>query len=296
MQTILAATLVVRVMGLATFTDQVPNDCGVHVIVPRVQYHQHGPKKAGATPKKAGATPKKAGATPQVEDHKALLVVPEQYYDSSSTWKMAPIPAFKAYRYVELDGDQVRFITNGTNDAPSLEGLKLPSLQGCCAASGVKKKLRSTYQAPYTGAAAVVDLSAGKISACAAAAKGEAGYRYDTEIFFHHEGTATISGDTMKTKKEIRLKNLTGSKPAVVYLVNLPTCFLNNNCKPKPATAPDGLSHVHAYYAMLQGDTSVCEASLRNCPAAEPGRCVTPPIAATVPQAMSFECSNTKYP
>jgi hypothetical protein len=281
MQTILAATLVVRVMGLATFTDQVPNDCGVHVIVPRVESHQHGKQKAGA---------------PHVEEHKAMLVVPEQYYDTSSTWKMAPIPAFKSYRYVELDGDQVRLLTNGTNQAASLEGLKLPSLQGCCAAAGKKKTLHSNFQAPYTGAAAVMDLSAGRISACAAAAKGDAGYRYDTEIFFQHEGMATISGDTMKTKKEIRLKNLSGGKPAVVYLVNFPTCFLTNDCKPKPASAPDGLSHVQAYYAMLQGDTSKCQASLRNCPAAEPGRCVTPPIAATVPQAMSFECSNTKYP
>ena len=81
MHTILAATLVVRVLGLATVTDQVPNDCGVHVIVPRVEAHDH------------------PGETKQVEEHIAMLVVHSRHYDPASTWAMTPIPAFPEYLY-----------------------------------------------------------------------------------------------------------------------------------------------------------------------------------------------------
>lgn len=281
MQTILAATLVVRVLGLATVTDQVPNDCGVHVIVPRVDYASH-----------AGHD------SPQVEDHTAMLVVHKNQYDPASTWTMKPMPGYPDYLYLELDGDQLRVVTNGTNTAPSLKTVRLPSLQGCCSAAGTKKKLRSTFQAPYTGAAAVLDVTGGKVSGCRAPAKGENQSRYDTEIFVNHEGKATISGDTMKERKEVRLRNLSGAKPAVVYLANLPTCFLDNSCQPKTAAAPDGLSHVHAYYSMLQGDTSKCTSSMKKCPVAggQPPKCTTPMIANLTPQAFDFECSNTQYP
>jgi hypothetical protein len=281
MKTILAATLVVRVLGLATVTDQVPNDCGVHVIVPRVDSTAH-----------AGHD------SPHVEAHTAMLVVPTDQYDPASTWKMKPMPAYPEYMYLELDGDSLRVITNGTNPAPSLKTVRLPSLQGCCAAAGPKKKLRPAFQAPYTGAAAVLDVTGGKVVGCRAPAKGENQFRYDTEIFVNHGGTAKISGDTMKERKEVRLRNLSGPKPAVVYLANVPSCFPTNTCQTKAASAPDGLSHVHAYYSMLQGDTSQCTPTMKKCPVTggQPPKCVTPMIASTAPLAFDFECSNTQYP
>ncbi|HYI11803.1 MAG TPA: hypothetical protein VEK57_22290 [Thermoanaerobaculia bacterium] len=285
MQIVLAATLVVRVLGLATVTDQVPNDCGVHVIVPRVKYHAHPGVK----------TP------PQVEDHTAILVVPKENYDTTSSWIMVTLPAFPNYVYTKLNGDQLRMLTDATNPAPSLQGLRLPSLQGCCKVSVPSAKLRSTFQAPYTGAAAVLDVAGGQISACRAPARGTE-YRYDTEILLNHNGVARISGDTMKVSKEVRLKNLPVATRGVVYIANLPTCFISGTCPTtKATTAPDGRAHLHAYYAMLQGDTSKCQGSLKNCmTGSTPGDCTTPMIrdAGGVggKQAFTFECSNTKFP
>jgi hypothetical protein len=279
MHTILAATLVVRVLGLATVTDQVPNDCGVHVIVPRVEYHAH-----------AGQT------APQVEDHTAMLAVEKKYYDPASTWAMTPIKAFPNYLFVRLDGDPIRVLTDGINPAPNnVSRLALPSLKGCCTPAGALKKLRSEFQAPYTGAAAVLDVPAGKVNACRAPGKGT-DYRYDMEIVLNYVKSARISGDTMKERKEIRLRNLPLDKPGVVYLANMPSCFLDGTCTTKLATEGDGLAHVHAYYAMLEGDTSKCQKSMKSCPRpGNPSLCSTPMIGGGM-QAMSFECSNTKYP
>lgn len=224
-----------------------------------------------------------------------MLVIHSRHYDPASTWAMTPIPAFPEYLYAKLDGDQIRVITDGANEPAKLTSLKLPALKGCCAPAGGAKKLRPEFQAPYVGAAAVLDVPYGKVTACRAAAKGEQ-YRYDTEIFLNSRRTARISGDTMKERKEIRLRDLPVSKPGVVYLANMPACILDNNCVPKTAADRDGLAHVYAYYAMLQGDTSKCVGTMKKCPVpVKPLKCKTPMFAGGM-MAFTFECSNTKYP
>lgn len=285
MSSVLAAgTLIVRIIGLATVTDAVPNDCGVHVIVPRVEYSagshaQHGTSK-------------------HVEDHTAFLVVhKDNYDDAKSTWKLKTLPAYKDYRYVELDGDEIRVITDAANDPPSLQNLKLPSLKGCCTKPGTPNTLKEAYQAPYTGAAAVLDVHGGIITGCSVPATG-AQSRYDTEIAMKHRGAVKISGDTMKVRKEIRLKGLPiiGAKQSVVYIANLPTCFLTNTCKPKPATAADSAPHSDVYMAMMS-NSAACKKSLLQCLPPKPANCQSPMIHNKgKSQALSFECSNTKWP
>jgi hypothetical protein len=300
--------VVVFFVGLTTFSDGIPNDCGVKAILPRIQQQQT----------------KQAHVHARVEDHQAALIFETASYVGSTNWKKYDLKVKKgekAFSYVLLDRDRVRFITNGaTNETANLGDIQLPRLPQICDATS---KLRRDFMPPYTGAAAVFDIPEGSLKACLSTARDKpAAKRLDTKIRLKTEDSFVISASTMKQTKELRLKSKTGALNVAV--ANVPTRYLRGDYSVRPETAADGMPHVHAYYGMGDGNISSCTRTLQDWwdteqPDVEPcdipvdfrGIGGTPSsrsqeapfdVAGALPPKMlkgtiyNFECSNTKWP
>lgn len=293
--------IIVHFVGLALFSSQVPNDCGLKVILPKVVYT--APKTAAAATKGKSAA---ASSSPHVEDHQAVLIFRTGSYVSSSTWgKPTLLPknnaAAGSYEYVKLDGDRVRFDSGVDNQGLDFNRPQLPPLGALCPSMTT---LDRRFLPPYDGAAAVFDLSQGIVKGCNATT------RIDTEVRFNGDGDLIISASTMKLKKELRLKPVDGKVELIV--ANIPVnCLRNGVCSTPSATAINGISHVHAYYGMA-GQSASCNktisewltAATDNDAPTERCMIVLPPAAggprpghATAAVEMSdFECSNSQWP
>lgn len=331
MKAFLAATIVVHYLGLAVVTDQVTNDCGVHIIVPRVKYQgpsgpidprdvspqtllappqQHQQQRLNRadvgrqevaqrrTPDQRWAVTPRLG--PQVEDHMQIIIIPKANYHPSSSWKGKPFPLFpNDYVYFELAGDHIRFLTQGVkNPAANVSSVQLPRIKTCCTTLA-NNDLLPAYQAPYKGAAGVFDIAEGVLTSCKVN-PNDPKSRYDSELTLEHKGNFVIDASTMTQDKQIRLFQMTPD--TTVLVANVPTCTIKGNCVVKAHHAADGLPHYRAMYAMAEGG-SACNTSPADCApvAGECAREVKHFAGAGSkklpwPTAMTFECSNSQWP
>ena len=329
MKAFLAATIVVHYLGLAVVTDRVTNDCGVHIIVPRVKYHDRtwpidvryarpqtllAPSQQGHQQQRLNRadvgrqevaqhrTPDQLTPRmdPQVEDHMQIIIIPKFNYHPSSSWKAKPFPLFPDdYVYVELAGDHIRFLTQGLkNPETNVSNVRLPRIKKCCTTLA-NSDLLPAYQAPYKGAAGVFDIAEGVLTSCKVNTDDPKS-RYDSELRLEHKGSFVIDASTMTQDKHIRLFRM--APDTAVLVANVPTCKINDNCVPKASDAADGLPHYQAMYAMAEGG-SACNTSLAAC-APDAGACKvthfvgTGKMASGIEErlAMTFECSNSQWP
>jgi hypothetical protein len=317
----------IHFVGLALFSQMVPNDCGLKVILPQVAYSDPSTQIAmpmqmqsvaprGVAVKPQGGNPIATGTgisgpigqAHHVEDHVALLVFPAAGYLPTSNWG-APtaLPGDSSYLYVKLDGERIRFDA-GNPSQGLVTNLKLPQLKGYCP---TLTSLNARFQPPYQGAAAVFDLPQGRVGGC-----NVAGKRIDTEVALDSSGFLTISASTTRVRKELRLRPVAGSLNLIV--ANVPvSCLTPAGCAYPNPSALNGVSHVHAYYAMGDGSSASCTSvsdwisnngalvahnpcAMSTLPRAAGGISLPDGILKTgVPpttQGDNFECSNSAWP
>ncbi|HJQ39033.1 MAG TPA: hypothetical protein VKB93_17995 [Thermoanaerobaculia bacterium] len=284
-----ATDVIIFFVGLTMWSERLPNDYGVKAILPRI-----------------------TAASSGVENHKAAIIFPAasfvEGWEQPSVLRSAagetsgPGGAFK---FVFLDGETLRFDTNGAgNTDADLSDVTLPGLQQLCPE---RKALRSGYQTPYEGAAAVVLLPKGTLKTCLTLPAESEG-RLDTRLALQTNGELVITATNGSTKR-LRLKPVDGS--IKVMIANLPELYYDGT-----ATG-EGISHVHAYYDMSEPGTASCPMNLREwwnrledpdgiflCDAdtfapARPSASRTRlrQIADSLStSAANFECSNTQWP
>jgi hypothetical protein len=306
------AQVIMQFVGLCMFSNQVPNDDGLKVILPQVVYHDPRivtERMSMATAHHIGEPVVSVPNGPQrhVEDHIAIMAFKMSSYMTHVNWAApTPLPGDPTYGYVKLDGDRLRIETGLPDPKVGILGdLKLPPLKTLCP---LMATLAPGFQPPYAGAAAVFDLPQGTVNSCSA------GLRVDTEVKLDVGGTFVISASTMRSRKEIRFR---GNGVVELIVANIPTsCLSAAGCTPVDPSSIAGVSHAHAYYAMGTQSAS-CNASVQawfnSATAAEKpaAPCVmTIPAAAggsgmaevgklaapSSTQATNFECSNTKWP
>jgi hypothetical protein len=266
-----ATEAIVQFIGIIMMTAGVPNDPGVHAIVPRIQ------------PRIATFRGVPVGGRNVVEAHTAVVLYETAAKIGISNW--TPVPFRGTWEYVVLNGERLQFVTGAMNPAPAVPR-DLP--RACPTAQA----LQSNYQAPqYPGATAVVDIDEGFLDVCLAQPKsGQANGRADTRLFLKTNGALVLVG----TKPNEPAKTITLQPDARVYIANVPPHHLDI---PSVASA-GGLPHYKAYDAMV-GTTNCTPnpdtgAICRLCDTSEmktAGKGQNP-----LPQMVNSECSNTQWP
>jgi hypothetical protein len=289
--------VIILFAGLTVWSDQIPTDYGVKAILPRVVHD-------------ASTDAVHNG----VEEHTAAIVFRRADLENPEEWAAdletlesgtGASTADSVFQYVRLDGESVRFGTNGaTNTAPVLGGVMLPRLQrDLCPAA---QRLTADYQHPYEGAAAVVALPQGRLQACLSLPADSDG-RLDTRLDLKTAGTLVISiGPTRK----LRLKPPPQGRPIVVMIANMPTPFFTGSVPTRdPRGVSNLISHEAAYHAMTVRSAGcalslwawwnqlsnpdpigLCEADM----AFEPDGPITSTSLST--SGANFACSNTNWP
>ncbi|MEA2465757.1 MAG: hypothetical protein QOJ98_3504 [Acidobacteriota bacterium] len=308
-----ATDVLIFFVGLTVWSEQVPSDCGVKAILPRVVHE----------------SPPSPNRPPHVQNHAAGIVFRADSFVSLEGWggcprvlgtgEDAPCDAPNgptgsngpndAFWYVPLDGDPVRFVTNGATNVPaSLHGLKLPRLQQeLCPA---KPTLTGPYQPPYSGAAAVVTLPEGTLQACMSV-PADADGRLDTRLRLKTAGNLVIDGSTMRDIRRLQLKPRPAGGPIEVMIANVPETYYQGDTMKPPRTEINGMSHENAYHAMSEPGSARCTMSLTDwwnqlvdpdpiC-LCESGASAFEPIAPIISTSLStsggnFACSNTTWP
>ena len=280
-------TAIIQFIGIVLFSAQIPNDPGVHAIVPRIEHHTHTQLNYSKVSVKPNAD-----AT-GVEDHVAVIIYREQdRLHKVGGWR--PDGALRnGWEYVRLNGEHVQFLSNGANAAPAIpNGLPRVTSSDSCLTAARQPQLLPTFQAPYKGAAGVIDIPSGRLDVCAANSRGVT-ERVDTRLLINSEGVLVIAA----TKTGEPAKTIALDGDAVVYVANVPPYFLFTGVE-KPAV---GDPHYEAYNAMLD---SPCASR----PQGEllPESCDLTPIsesyriARNEPPAdfkmINSECSNTQWP
>lgn len=325
-------TAVIFFVGLTVFSNEIPNDCGVKAILPRVTYTSpyhgtpHDRYKISSLPQQViaqsgpgrfgGATQLAIGDYKHVEDHDAVLVFRTASYHPTSNWGTpeiikGPNGTKTPFSFVRLDGDLVRFPSNSTTKT-SLAGAKLPSLgEEVCPAK--MTALKAEYLPPYTGAAAVFELPQGTLTPCLSTTS-QGKERLDTKLVLTSPGSYfTVSANTMKTRKELRLKATSGQVELLV--ANVPKRYLNGDTSVIAETALNGMHHDHAYYEMGSTAAGSCNmnleqwyqamkntnqlAGIQQCNMTGPSwKTAAGPSGQILDSvlAASFECSNTQWP
>jgi hypothetical protein len=126
---------------------------------------------------------------------------------------------------IELHGERLTFVTDGSNDAARYDALKLPRVNGA-------RQLDTAYLST-TGAAAIFRIPIGALSPCAS------GTRVDTLLKLKNHGTITIKTDSNKS--------ITFKGNAVVELANMPMSWLRTQ-------TPDAAAEVHyEIYCQMTG-------------------------------------------
>jgi hypothetical protein len=309
-----ATDVIVFFVGLTLWSQQIPNDCGVKAILPRVE-HTTG-KGSAHSP---AASPSPISVLP-IPKHQAAIVFPKYSYLSQNGWGVPEeLPGQTLTNdsgkllFVRLNGDTVHFLTNQATNVPAdMTGMKLARVrEQLCPA---KNALRPEYQHPYSGAAAVVALPEGTLQACLSVPAESLG-RLDTRVSLKTIDTLGISGSTLSNPKEsntkeLRLKPRSAGEPIQLMIVNVPETFFNGSAA---ALEADGVSHMNVYLAMGEPGTAACALSLQQwwdqldpdgIPLCNPPTSATARAAFPVSDAMlsvwisgaNFECSNTQWP
>ena len=281
-----ATEAVVQFIGIIMMTAGVPNDPGVHAIVPRIERSGLGSpvERRQAVPRTQRSAAGIVPFRPQgVEAHTALILYQTSARIGEADW--TPVPFGEAYEYVVLKGERLQFVTGAVNAAPAVPR----DLPRACPTTTTT--LQASFQAPqYAGAAAVVDIGEGFLEACLAQPGGTANGRADTRLFLKTNGTLVLVG----TKANQEAKTITFQPDARVYIANVPSRLLD---AAGTLVAPGGPPH-HTVYDTMVGasncsspDTSnicrICEASAMKTT----GGGVDP-----FPLMVDSECSNSQWP
>lgn len=298
--------VIIFFVGLTLWSEKLPNDYGVKAILPRVVDKPH------------------------IENHTAALIFRKDSFVAQSGWKKVkelprrdPASATEpVYQYVPLDADTVRFLTKGTNDRPSLAGMKLSRLGNLCPAI---LNLRADFRAPsYPGAAAVVALPEGKVRACLSVPAESQG-RLDTRLDLKTTGELVVVTTTPGLipffhRKLLRLKQQCG-KPIELIVANLPASYYEKVMTMTDRVRIDSthLPHSIAYVDMGESSGPSCTPNLQNwwdhldpegiplCSASAGFALPSMPPDVTLslaennpdlisPSGVNYECSNTQWP
>lgn len=328
-----ATDVLIFFVGLTMWSEKIPKDCGVKAILPRVVHtspistkpaiRREGP----STPQSATAASRAVAAvphrdSPHVQNHAAAIVFHSESFVSQYGWGQPRIlpsgsqapgtgeqtQPVEVFWYIPLDGDHVRFVTNGaSNDPASLKDVKLPQLQQeLCPA---RPTLAAAYQPPYRGAAAVIALPEGTLQACLNVPPDSDG-RLDTRLDMKTIGNLVISASTMRDTKELRLKPRRAGGPIEVMIANVPEAYYRGIQTTPLPTAIDGMSHENVYHAMSEPSNGNCTLSLNEwwneserdgIPLCNAGTLAFEPGAPIISTSLStsganFACSNTAWP
>lgn len=279
-------TAIIQFIGIVLFTSSVPNDPGIHAILPRIGH------EVRVSPGDVHMHPEPVEG---VENHVAAILYRDaDVLTDSGTWA-GRRNLKNGWKFVILDGEQVQFLTNGNNGTPpgipaEIPMAASPSASCLTAASATRPTLRDAFQSPnYKGASAVVDIPFGKLDVCATNSN-----RVDTSLLMQTDGVLFIAA---KKTTELVAKTIALKGDAVVYVVNVPPHHLLTGIEQPAAGEP----HLNAYIAMLDTPcpsrpeppavSKVCSLSaLRE--AYRMAR-VDPP---TELKLINSECSNTQWP
>ena len=232
-------TTIIQFIGLLLFSYQfTPGQNHLQALAPRITSAPLGRGHSGAT----------AIVDPGVGDHATYIAFAKVDYISNKGWVPQELPTNQDQYYVRLDGEQVEF-KGATLAGPRAEdGLKLPHLTACCTGNQVDERptLKKEFRPPFSGAAAVFDLRAGRMQNCNGVIDGEETDRADTVVQLDTNRTLTISATLRGTgAKEIKLRG--GSH---VVVANLPLDAITGVNAPATTSPPS--PHFTAYYAMME--------------------------------------------
>jgi hypothetical protein len=274
---------IIHFVGIVAITAGLPNDPGLHAVLPRIPAKQ--PIEI---------------AHRHVEIHQAAIVFRGTDLLEASNWK--PQELGNGFQYVPLNGELVTVA--GSQPSQAAPPASLPSLKDLCHGTN----LTQDFYFPYSGAAAVVTIPMGTVSACNPPVIGDpiSRPRIDTEVAVDAGKTLVISGITPATKLKSVTRTLTfranGESPLGIAIVNLPPRYLFGDQSQVQPSDPDGLFHYHAYRAMVATTANCDRPSTNNvgvCQVTDlPSLTVTNTSGANPGKdaAFNFQCSNSQWP
>ncbi len=249
-------TATITFIGLFVFSYQfTPGQTHLQALAPRIT-------SAALVGQNTGAT---AIVDPAVGEHATYIAFAKKDYVPRKGWVPQELPTNRDFYYVRLDGEQVEF-TGATLAGPkAADGLRLPHLATCCADGKDDRKptLKKEFRPPFSGAAAVFDLRAGRVQNCNGVIDGQATDRADTVVQIDTNASLTISAK-LRGKRAKQIVLLAGAQ---VLVANLPIDAIGG-----PAVATTS-PHFNAYYAMME--------RARHCTTAH--HCVTTTSSLSVP-------------
>lgn len=226
-----------------------------------------------------------AGGPQLVEDHTAMIAFNVNDLISVNGWVVKQL--HDDFRYIELNGEQLSFVTNAANPRVNTS-LRLGRVPG----SALKPQFRPPA---YGGAAAVVSIPNGTMDSCKSTFNG----RMDTQLSLDNKGTLTIQASG---------KSLIVDGNAAVVIANVPLLWATSQVPSGGTTA----AHYHVYCAMT--GTFPCDfnpmkppadPTIPNCannlmkviPASNPsGPTPRPQVVPGIFAAFDVFCSNTQWP
>jgi hypothetical protein len=236
-------TAIIQFIGIVLFSAAIPQDPGVHAILPRIEAQTHAEHYVNPGDAKQDAQMSAMG----VQEHVAVILYrDEDVISRGKGWRRTG-SLKNGWEFVELDGEQVQFLTNTENAQPTIPGdiprAVMPTSR--CLLSSIKPVgFKDEFQGPdYKGAVAVVDIPSGKLSACAARTRDESN-RVDTTLLLNTDGVLFIAA---KKSADAKAKTLALDGDAIVYVANVPPHYLFTGI----AEPPTGEAHSEAYRAML---------------------------------------------
>ena len=295
-------TAIIQFIGIVLFSSAVPADPGVHAIVPRIdQATHHHQQKEQKDQLNIGDVKSMASGYEElegVENHVAVLLFRKRdVIGTAGTWKRTG-ELRSDWQFVQLDGEQVQFLTNGVNDAPAVPA-SLPRIEGgdCLVQAEATTGFKDAFQAPdYAGAAAVIDIPLGTLAVCGKkSAHSDSVIRVDTTLAMKNEGVLVIAA---RRASDGTAKTITLHGGALVYVANVPPRYVFEGTY-DPMTSD---SHWEAYHEMI--DTP-CPSRPQMPPVAEAcdlsGLSEAWRIAQNDPPTLVLmmvgsECSNTQWP
>lgn len=232
-------TAIIQFIGIVLFSSQVPNDPGIHAILPRIG-HVHK-SDLHTMPK---LDPKQTGeqhlSPTGIENHVSVIM----YRDADRLYKTGGWRSdgglANGWSYLALDGERVQFLTHSGNGRPEIPR-GLPRTGSACGAQSAPPTLRAEFLPPYRGAAAVIDIPEGQLSSCQTSTVNVAS-RLDTRLVLDTRGVLVVTA----TKKNAEPKALMLRGDAVVFIANIPPYALLQD-----TDLTIGEPHWTAYNAML---------------------------------------------
>lgn len=232
-------TAIIQFIGIVLFSAQIPDDPGVHAILPRIG-HVHKSDLHNMPKLEAKQTGDEHLSASGIENHFTVIM----YRDADRLYKTGGWRSdgtlANGWSYLALDGERVQFLTHGDNGRSEIPA-SLPRTGSACGTQAAPAILRSEFLPPYKGAAAVIDIPEGRLSSCQTNTLNVAS-RLDTRLLLDTRGVLVITA----VKKYAAPKALTLKGDAVVFVANIPPYTLIND-----TDLTIGEPHWTAYNAML---------------------------------------------